>query len=244
MSSYQLATHVCACWTDDHVVLLDLRRNRYLGVDAAASRTLAGLIGGWPGEGPTPQPPAGMAADRAESASKLVSEMLRHGMIVTSTPQNSRTRSRTALEFPESGLLEEYPQSQPSVGIADIFYFLHAVLIAAFMLRYRPLRRVVERLESRIRHSTAAVSRLETANVRERVAVFERLQPFFFTARSACLLHSLALSEFLARYQLFPRFVIGVSTGPFAAHCWLQQGEVVFNDLPEHVRKFTPIMVR
>ena len=249
MSSYQLATHVCACWTDDHVVLLDLRQNRYLGIDAAASRALGELIDDWPGAGPVSQPPPDPNGSSTGSASKLISEMLKHGMIVTSTSKQSRIHARTTLEFPESGLQDEYPQSQPSINIIDIVNFLHAVVIASFMLRYRPLKRVVERLENRTRHATAAVlrpktARLDTVNVRERVAVFERLQPFVFTARSACLLHSLALSEFLARYQLFPRFVIGVSTGPFAAHCWLQQGTVVFNDLPEHARKFTPIMVR
>jgi hypothetical protein len=33
-----------------------------------------------------------------------------------------------------------------------------------------------------------------------------------------------------------------VQTKPFAAHCWVQQGDVVFNDTPEHVRRYTPIL--
>jgi hypothetical protein len=36
--------------------------------------------------------------------------------------------------------------------------------------------------------------------------------------------------------------VIGVKLNPFAAHCWLQVGDVVLNDLPERVAAFTPIL--
>jgi hypothetical protein len=53
----------------------------------------------------------------------------------------------------------------------------------------------------------------------------------------------LALSEFLALRDASARWVFGVQFAPFAAHCWLQQGDVVFNDNVEHVRRFTPIMV-
>jgi hypothetical protein len=36
--------------------------------------------------------------------------------------------------------------------------------------------------------------------------------------------------------------VFGVQARPFAAHCWVQKGEVVFNDTVEHVSGYTPIM--
>ena len=69
--------------------------------------------------------------------------------------------------------------------------------------------------------------------------------PFFgvlFGAQDACLFDSLALMRFLSYYVIFPTCVIGVQTGPFGAHCWVQHDAVVFNDAPEYVRRYTPIL--
>jgi hypothetical protein len=53
----------------------------------------------------------------------------------------------------------------------------------------------------------------------------------------------LALLEFLARYEVLPRWVFGVRARPFVAHCWVQYEDIVFNDTVEHVASYTPIMV-
>ena len=57
------------------------------------------------------------------------------------------------------------------------------------------------------------------------------------------LYDSLALLEYLARYGIYADWVFGVQTRPFAAHCWVQHGDIVFNDTVEHVSGYTPIMV-
>jgi hypothetical protein len=85
-------------------------------------------------------------------------------------------------------------------------------------------------------------SQLDLVAARKAVGAFIRLRPLLFGAQDACLFDSLALVRFLATYGLFPMCVIGVQTGPFAAHCWVQHGDVVFNDEPEYVRRFTPIL--
>jgi len=75
------------------------------------------------------------------------------------------------------------------------------------------------------------------------VAAFSTLRPFFFSAKDACLFDALSLSEFLAGYGFFPRWVFGVQSRPFGAHCWLQLNGVVLNDSVDHVKRYTPIMV-
>lgn len=57
-----------------------------------------------------------------------------------------------------------------------------------------------------------------------------------------CLAVGIAMSRMLARRKLAHRFVIGV-TLPFAAHCWIQAGDVVLTDTVERVSGFTPILV-
>ncbi|MCU7375150.1 lasso peptide biosynthesis B2 protein [Paucibacter sp. O1-1] len=75
------------------------------------------------------------------------------------------------------------------------------------------------------------------------VAAYERLRPLLFTARAQCLLDSLALIGFLARSGFAAHWVVGVRTGPFAAHSWVQNGNTVLNDQHEYVRQFRPIHV-
>jgi hypothetical protein len=64
-----------------------------------------------------------------------------------------------------------------------------------------------------------------------------------FTAHDRCLHDSLTLVRFLATKRLFPRWVIGVRTRPFAAHSWVQSGPTVLNDVHEHARDYRPILV-
>src|SRR5262249_46319108 len=92
----------------------------------------------------------------------------------------------------------------------------------------------------RRRHPAASAMDLETA--RRAVGAFIRLRPLLFGAQDACLFDSLALVRYLSYYRIFPNCVIGVQTGPFAAHCWVQEGAVVSNDAPECARRYTPIL--
>jgi hypothetical protein len=78
---------------------------------------------------------------------------------------------------------------------------------------------------------------------RQLVESFIRFRVFAFSSRNECLFDSLALLEFLARYDIHPDWIFGVQTRPFAAHCWVQSDDVVFNDTVENVSVYTPIMV-
>lgn len=98
--------------------------------------------------------------------------------------------------------------------------------------------RSVER-RKRARSSTWAEQDFQTAH--DLVAIFDALRPTF-PVNYKCLFDSLALIEFLARYRLFPTWAYGVEIEPFNAHCWVQEGDILFNDIAEEVRRYTPIM--
>ncbi len=109
-------------------------------------------------------------------------------------------------------------------------------------MRFRPIRAVITSLARRKEKAVAAGHRFDEVAAQRATAAFLFLRPFVFGAQDACLYDSIALTRFLASYKQFPTCVIGVQTGPFGAHCWVQAGEVVFNDSPESVRRFTPIL--
>lgn len=87
--------------------------------------------------------------------------------------------------------------------------------------------------------ATAAPDRLTPA-LAGQVHAFRRLLPWA-PFQGVCLYRSFFLLAFLRRRGLDARWVFGVRTWPFEAHCWLQAGDVVLDDTLDHVRPFTPI---
>lgn len=59
----------------------------------------------------------------------------------------------------------------------------------------------------------------------------------------SCLLDSLALTRYLAKRGIAGRIVFGVTDSPFAAHCWVQVGELVLNDTVGNTMAYMPIRV-
>lgn len=57
-----------------------------------------------------------------------------------------------------------------------------------------------------------------------------------------CLQRSFQLRRFLGSQGAAVDWVFGVRTWPFAAHCWLQAGDLVVGDRLNRVGRFTPIM--
>lgn len=76
----------------------------------------------------------------------------------------------------------------------------------------------------------------------EVVAGFHRWSPYA-PAPGKCLLRSFMLLRRLRREGHDARWVFGVRTWPFRAHCWLQAGDMVLDDEVEALVPLTPIMV-
>lgn len=57
-----------------------------------------------------------------------------------------------------------------------------------------------------------------------------------------CLARCFLLLRFLQRSGLGARWVFGVRTWPFMAHCWLQLGDTALGDDPERLSAYTPIL--
>ena len=75
----------------------------------------------------------------------------------------------------------------------------------------------------------------------ERVEVFQALLPWA-PFPGVCLYRSFMLLLFLRRAGFDATWMFAVRTWPFEAHCWLQVGDVVLDDLAERVQPYTPIM--
>lgn len=63
------------------------------------------------------------------------------------------------------------------------------------------------------------------------------------SAADRCLPRSIALAVCLARSGCRAQVVLAVKLSSFAAHCWVQRGDMVLNDTPEEIARYTPILV-
>ena len=82
----------------------------------------------------------------------------------------------------------------------------------------------------------------DEAQVIEAAAGFARSR-LCVPVETSCLLDSLALTRYLARRGMAGYVVFGVTDSPFAAHCWVQVGELVLNDTVGNTMAYMPIRV-
>lgn len=263
--TFALASHVRACDCDGHIILLDLRTNRYLGIGAPASHALADHVANWPSSAALSCAPLGVSA-----VEEWIRQLRRQGLLAEA-PAASRN-STSADELPgetQRPKGEPTPDSPEDVGLRnsleeatstvelstnpairpgaprraiEALRFTRSVASAALGLRYRSLLTITKSVA--VRRTRLLGPRAESLEaMTPAVAAYDRLRPFILTARAQCLLDSLTLIGFLARSGFAPRWVVGVRTGPFAAHSWVQNGNTVLNDQHEYVRQFRPIHV-
>jgi Transglutaminase-like superfamily len=234
----RLAPHVRACQSDDQVILLDLRRDRYFAIAGTQMRVLAAAVEDWP------RAPIGADVIPSFANVNALTKRLLLQELLTDQPLGRQRLPQANVPEAIASLDVEDAIENAAIGPRRLFRFLQSVTAAAASLRGRSLLAVVQAVATRrARLARRQDEPLPLDAARSAVAVYERLRPLVFTSRDKCLFDSLALINFLAHERMFPRWVIGVTTHPFAAHAWVQSEGVVINDLHERVRSYTPILV-
>lgn len=237
---YWLPEHVYTCSTDDGVIFLDTRNNRYRGLRPHEAEALRRLVHNWP---PPLTPHAGADTLENDDVRELIAALIRSELI-SSTPQSDGRPSR--LELPVARPLQAIgfgTEFDYSIATKTVFAFLEAYAGALIDLRLRSLRTVVRRIRRVRLASEAHAANADLERVTALVSSFRRIRHYFFTGDGKCLLHALTLMRYLAFYNVFPLFVIGVRTSPWSAHSWVELNGCTLDATPEKVRPFTPILV-
>jgi hypothetical protein len=230
---FQLASHVYLCQLTGSAVLLDLKRDRYWGIEAAEFEALLPYM---QGQVSLAMSTTGTIATEPD----LLATLLAEGMLVDEL-QVGNPLCSPAVMRPRNALIEGYEEPTANPGLMDVVRFIFAAITVRISLKLHPLHRTIEAARIHL-EGPGENSSSDLDAMRMRVAVYRRLRLFLFTAENACLFDSLVLARFLRLHGFFPRLVLGVKASPFAAHCWLQQKDTVINDTPEIVRNYTPIM--
>jgi hypothetical protein len=267
---YFLAPLVFACSMRHGVVFLDLRRNRYLGLERSDSLTLSRFVRSIPkheewadsdgksaDDQSTESEPArhgvilldqrrkrylGSASSDQTVANNLLQSMLKEGLLTTDPAVDSGLVS-TEIDLKRTLVsIEEDFIITPRVRMRDIATFAFFLVTGAIALRCLPLRWLVRRAYDRRNMAYRRGYKLDVEEVCRHVCTFRAIRPLFFVAKKHCLLHALTLTNYLAHYGQFPVWVFGIGTEPWTTHTWLQHENYVLDDSPETVFRLEPIL--
>jgi len=224
MSSYSLGEDVFACATDEGTVFLDLKRDRYFGIDREHTRLYQSLQR--PGAGP--------------EAEQLAKHLAALGL-VKQRPMSERPLLPAPIEMPRQSLLPGTLEVPPTVKVRHWLAFGMACASVAAALRLGSLRHALRRYQ-RLRDGCRS-NPFDESKIRELIRVFCQMRPAVYAARDHCLFDSLALADFLLRHDISTQCVFGIRMIPFEAHCWVESHGFVLNDRVEIVGRFAPLAV-
>jgi len=234
-AQWRWAPHVRTCTVDEQIVLLDLKRNRYLGIGGKSQQRLMAAIASH----------ASDSADRSAAGAQAESAAFLRPLVQQGLLVRGAACSQTSSTLPQAARSLEADEgfSVVRTGAADLGRFVLAAMAARICLRLRSLHTIALAVSARRERRGADSAQAPQQQLDSAVDGFEKLRPLIFTARDQCLFDSLALIELLAACGHHPHWVLGVKTHPFRAHAWVQHGDMVLNDRHEHVRRFQPILV-
>jgi hypothetical protein len=230
---YKLSRHIYTCEAGDKLVLLDLHRDKYFELRQDDALMLRALVR-----------ESSLCSNETEVSvlREMREELLKLG-IITDQVGSGKQLSNTSAERVTDGAIDEDLRTRPTIPFRMAPLFIRSTIAARNLLRAQSLESVVTRIRRRKYLQGSKTGHFNKDRAGQLAAGFDALRPFLFSTKDACLFHSLALVEFMARHSIFPDWIFGVRANPFSAHCWVQYGAIVYNDSPERVHLYTPIMI-
>lgn len=197
----------------DDVVVLDARTSAYFCLAAASGAVRVDLTG--------------IAFDDPE----LAEQFAQAGLLASTPPAPSPPPSPS----PRQDLRSEAAEH---VRMGDLILIVGAwltMLVSYHLVDFNGL------IQQERRRGPAWDAGAPTEDVRRLVAAFERVLPWL-PFQAVCLYRAFLLKRVLRWRGVGARWVFGVRTWPFQAHCWLQIGDTVLDDAAERLNGFFPIM--
>lgn len=214
---YQLRPGLSFCAIGTRILFLDVPADRYFCLSDNAGAAFGSLIA---------------SRTLAPEEASQVAAMTRSGLLLVS--------SDPALPQPPRHVppIREIPIDPAIAGVGAVAIMTGLQIAAATAVRFAGLAKTLSALR---RRRDLARSRGDSAVIGHVAAA--RRATLLLSSQDRCLSRSIALA-----WQLFPlstatRIVIGVKLRPFEAHCWVELGDRLVNEQPDHVRAFTPILV-
>ena len=226
-----LAEQVFGCVDEGVLILLDLRRDQYHGIQPPVGVKIAQLLS-------LPHSSSYQAWNthfNGELRSQIA-ELTRLGLISESS---ELAKPITQLSSPSAEVIGFDFNQPPKIGLRDVLYITSAFVKTKVLFHTCSLRCLLQRISKRRKMT---VARVEGDTMRVSVEKYLMMRSIFFSVRDRCLLDSLFLIEFLAAYNIYATINFGVRSQPFRAHCWVERGPCVLNDSLSQVAAYSKIL--
>jgi hypothetical protein len=233
---YYLSSHAYICDTGHHRLFLDLLADRYLAVDRGQMALIHPLLHRYGNAIEEDE----MIGTFSKDSIELLSDLVAAGVLTLDSVSGRQVRP---LQIPLATETLATLAVGPSVG-TRVIHFPRVIL--ALANAHRSLSRqsiygTVHRISRTKRERRNSMQSIPLETLSRLIAIFNSLRAFY-PRDYVCLFDSLALLEFLIPFGVRADWIFGVASDPFAAHCWLQQGNVVLNDPLEKVAGYCPIL--
>lgn len=236
----RLKDDVYAGSCNGEIVILDLKNDKYFGLDETASNVLIELLGD---EETTdrlhfsPMTPQMSLSEHAE-----IKGLTR---FIEFVAQSQQPRSKSVAVPKETGGLsvckwrpfESSFYTKARVAAIRLVEALVALAYVDWVLANKSLYGLVTAIES---HPTARRSRFAMTDVNESLIDLNcavQQARLWYPRNVDCLIGSGALAFMMLRRGIEAQFAIGVQKYPFYAHAWIEYRGMVVNDTPETNRR-------
>jgi hypothetical protein len=164
-------------------------------------------------------------------------------LVETSTPE--ARDARTSIRRPTCSALEQpVSLTGPRIDMVVVSEVMAIVWSTHRQLKTRTLKTNLEKASAYRDRKTDAHGDTMPAPAENKLlqanGQFARARRYV-PIEPVCLLDSLSLLRFLSRRGLPANIVFGVAPEPFAAHCWVQAGDMVLNETLSDANAHTPI---
>lgn len=218
---YTLAPHISFGFVGTDAVVLDIAADRYLRLGKAETDALRALMDG-ERSGPVPA-----VLDRLCDLGMIVSGLGPIAPVVAAPVHASAV---------ETSSLSSLPRAACEPGLIEI---LTARMMAARWMDFAGLARTMARWRA-LRARAGPFDRAEPSSLAELVRGFQQGMRYY-PAKRRCVQDSLALMTCIWRRRLDAELYFGVRLDPFAAHCWVQSGDLLLTDPAASVAEFSPV---
>lgn len=223
---YRLRENLSYCDVDGHMIFLDIAQDRYFRLTGALEEAMRHF------------------RTHADVASTLL-ERLSAAQILVQASNPEASAATTDIQRPTRSAIEQAATiGNRKLSMTVLFEVMAIVSSTRHQLKTRALQTNLDEA-SAYRDRKAGALDIATPTTLEDNLLQANWQ--FARARRyvpiepICLLDSLALLRFLSRRGLSAHIVFGVTPEPFAAHCWVQAGDIVLNETLTDANAHTPI---
>lgn len=225
---YRLRKNLSCCDVDGHLIFLDVAQDRYFKLTGALEKAMRCL------------------QTHEDVASTLV-DGLTATRILVEAPNSKARAAIGSIRRPTCSAIEQ-PATVASqrIGPTIVFEVMAITWSTRRQLKTRALKTNLDEASAyRDRKTNAhgnATSAASEGTLLQANGQFARARRYV-PIEPICLLDSLSLLWFLSRRGLSANIVFGVTPEPFAAHCWVQAGDMVLNETLFDTYAYTPIRV-